>query len=186
MNRQLAVLSIVLPMVSGGCAGLAGHSPSDVPIEDQSTAYPAEQADVSGMLLPDSDATPPAADDPLHRRTLPAGQSAGSSAVVLALLSDAEKDREVGKSEHAAAAIERALSIEPKNPVLWSRLAAVRLQQQDWQQAYILANKSNSLARDEPALQLENWRIIQQAKYRQGDTAGAEEAGREIDRLSGR
>jgi len=182
MRRSIFLYGAVLLAGLCGCSGLAGRAPSAVPIDDRSTVYLPEQAQVSRARTPQSGRKD---EDPVR---LQAGSPAGGpvaagSEAVLALLRDAEKMSVAGKIEHAAASIERALSIEPKNALLWSRLAAVRLRQKDWQQAFIIANKSNSLARDNPALQIENWRIIEKARYEQGDQEASRAARKKIKKL---
>jgi len=95
---------------------------------------------------------------------------------VVALLDRAEARDEAGLYEQAAAALERALRLEPRNAMLWHRLARVRLNQGQWQDAVELAAKSNSLATGNPDLRGLNWAVIAEAKERQGDRQGAREA----------
>ena len=66
--------------------------------------------------------------------------------------------------ERAAALLERALRIEPRNAQLWHRLAQVRLQQGQYHLAESLAQKSSALARDNPELQEKNTRLLKQAR----------------------
>jgi hypothetical protein len=106
-----------------------------------------------------------------------------SSPAVIALLDVADREMQSGRRDYAVASIERALNLEPKNAMLWSRLAIIRLQQQDWQQAYVLANKSNSLAQGNRSLQIQNWQVIEKARAGQGDAAGVAEARRMLDSL---
>ncbi len=51
-----------------------------------------------------------------------------------------------GRSDLAVATLERGLRVAPKEAVLWSQLAEIKLQQQQYLQARSLAAKSNSLA----------------------------------------
>ena len=85
---------------------------------------------------------------------------------VLALLSEATKQENSGDLEVAAAKLERALRIEPRNAVLWHHLAAVRLRQGQTQLAVSLAQKSNSFAAHDSELVERNQRIIEQARLR--------------------
>ena len=96
--------------------------------------------------------------------------------VIIALLDDAERLSNKGQSEKAAATIERALRIEPKNALLWHRLAAVRMQQQQWQQAIAMARKSNALAVNNAQLKSDNWAVIAAAYDRLGNKKKANEA----------
>src|SRR5256885_319985 len=73
----------------------------------------------------------------------------------------------------AAASLERALRIEPRNPRLWQELARVRLKQGDYAQAESTAARSNSWAGSDNALRAENWRLIAHAREARGDAEGA-------------
>ncbi len=95
---------------------------------------------------------------------------------VVALLDDADQYAASGKRDQAAASLERALRIEPKNPLLWHRLSLIRLQQGNWDQAIALATKSNVLAAGNFTLQSDNWLVIAKAKDAMGDKAGATKA----------
>jgi tetratricopeptide (TPR) repeat protein len=96
--------------------------------------------------------------------------------VIIALLDDANDFSNKGHSEKAAATIERALRIEPKNALLWHHLAAIRMQQQQWQQAIAMARKSNALARNDEQLKSDNWALIAAAYDSLGDKKKANEA----------
>ena len=85
---------------------------------------------------------------------------------IAGLVESARADAAAGRLATAAASLERALRIEPKNPRLWQELARVRLQQGDLAQAESLAARSNSFASGDTALRAENQRIIEQARAR--------------------
>jgi predicted Zn-dependent protease len=95
------------------------------------------------------------------------------SQAVVALLDTANDRVRAGNLDSAAAVLERALRLEPQNPLLWHRLAALRLQQGQPAQAANLAAKSNALAGRDRQLQASNWAIIAQAKEKLGDTNAA-------------
>ena len=99
-----------------------------------------------------------------------------TGAVIISLLEDADIFSSKGQSEKAAATIERALRIEPRNALLWHRLAVVRLQQQQWQQAIAMARKSNALAANNHKLKSKNWSVIATAYDRVGNKQKAIEA----------
>ena len=98
------------------------------------------------------------------------------NSAVLALISSARNDSAAGKPDSASATLERALRIEPRNPVLWHELARLRLQQGVPDQAASLAAKSNAWAGKNRGLQAANWRIISQARSQRGDFSGAQQA----------
>jgi len=98
------------------------------------------------------------------------------NAGVLALMDQAEQEISAGRYQAAGASLERALRIEPRNPVLWQRLALIRLEQGEYRQAENLAAKSNALLPDNRRLRAENWRIIGQARQGLGNPEGAQAA----------
>lgn len=121
---------------------------------------------------------------PVPQEEAPAVQgSAGAQAnpAVVALLNSAGAKEQAGSYEQAAAALERALRLEPRNAMLWHRLARVRLKQGQWQIAVDTAAKSNSLAGGNSELQAWNWAVIAEAKERQGDRLGAQDARTRVD-----
>src|SRR2546429_4770606 len=83
---------------------------------------------------------------------------------IAGLMESARADAAAGRLPNAAASLERALRIEPRNPRLWQELARVRLQQGDFAQAESTAARSNSWAGNDSALRAENQRIIEQAR----------------------
>ncbi len=103
------------------------------------------------------------------------------NAGVLALLNQADQETAAQQFPAAGASLERALRIEPRNPVLWQKLAQVRLEQGEYRQAENLAAKANALAPDNRGLRTENWRIIGQARQGLGDAQGAEAAYGKMD-----
>lgn len=172
---------IVLALAAGGCA-VGGRGP-DAPVEDRSTPSPADRpAEGEGRGVGEDWITGAPPPEPLE----PAGdgQAAQTDTAVLALLAESDQRRRAGDPEAAAAALERALRIAPRDPLLWHRLAGVRLAQRYWNQADNLARKSLSLSGNDRRLQAANWRLIAQAREAMGDRAGAAEAERNADRLA--
>jgi predicted Zn-dependent protease len=91
-------------------------------------------------------------------------------------MQSARADAAAGRLPNAAATIERALRIEPRNPRLWRELALVRLKQGEYVQAESVAARSNSWAGNDSTLRAENWRLIAQAREARGDADGARTA----------
>jgi predicted negative regulator of RcsB-dependent stress response len=102
--------------------------------------------------------------------------SPSDNTAVIALLNKAGDQSETGQLGEAGANLERALRIEPRNPVLWHELARVRLEQGQYRQAENMAAKSNVLAGANRDLKAKNWRIIGEARNLLGDLQGAREA----------
>jgi len=104
---------------------------------------------------------PPA---PVEAPPAPPAPGPRENVAIAGLVESARGDAAAGRLATAAASLERALRIEPKNPRLWQELARVRLQQGDLTQAQSLAARSNSFAGGDSALRAENQRIIEQAR----------------------
>ena len=105
---------------------------------------------------------------------------------VVALLQQAERQANDGDLESAAASLERAIRIDPRNAVLWHHLATVRLSQGEPMQAEQLASKSNSLAPGNYAQQSRNWLLIAQARRQLNNAAGAAAAEQRARELGAR
>jgi cytochrome c-type biogenesis protein CcmH/NrfG len=143
----------------------------------QDTALPAplEQAMTRPAAPPQQE--PPAAPPPQAQTPARPPQAAPSaSPVIAALLHEAEGYRDSGRLDNAAASLERAIRIQPRNAKLWGRLAEVRLQQGQPGLAEDLAKKSNLLAKGDAELLRGNWSVIAQARRQKGDAEGAADA----------
>ncbi|MGH8119200.1 MAG: tetratricopeptide repeat protein, partial [Gammaproteobacteria bacterium] len=63
------------------------------------------------------------------------------------------------------------------------KLARLRLQEGQWDQALAMAKKSNVLASGDKYLQAQNWRIIAQSSAKRGDESGAVKAWEMVRQL---
>jgi predicted Zn-dependent protease len=113
----------------------------------------------------------------------PSGPAHVETPVIASLMDSARTDTEAGKLGNAAASLERALRIEPRNPRLWQELSRVRLLQRDYVQAESCAQRSNSWAGSDAPLIADNWRLIAQAREARGDSDGARAALEAAGRL---
>lgn len=87
----------------------------------------------------------------------------GSKAVV-ELMRKAEAQSRSGDNIAAAATIERALRIEPKNPALWHNLALVKYKLGDCRSAINMAKKSSAYSAKGHALKDKNSQIISECR----------------------
>jgi hypothetical protein len=71
-----------------------------------------------------------------------------------------------GRPDLAMAILERGLRAAPKEAMLWTQMAEVKLQQQQYEQARALAAKSNSLAGTDITITQKNHWIIQESLKR--------------------
>jgi len=106
----------------------------------------------------------------------PAPPTRFENPAIASLMDTARADSEAGRLTNAAASIERALRIEPRNPRLWQELSRVRFKNGDYAQAESTAARSNSWAGSDRDLRAENWRLIAQAREARGDAEGAKAA----------
>ena len=87
---------------------------------------------------------------------------------IAGLMESARNDAAAGRLVQAAASLERALRIEPRNPRLWHELAKVRLRQADYGQAESLAARSNTYAGSDNDLRAANQKVISDARAARG------------------
>jgi predicted Zn-dependent protease len=133
------------------------------------------QAPAPPVELPGLDISPP--DSPaLTPPPDPKAFNLSAPPAVMALQTDIEANLKIGRYAEAAASLERAIRIQPKNPELWHVLADVRLKQQQLGLAEDLAKKSNLLAKSNQELIRSNWVVIAGSRRLKGDSAGASEA----------
>jgi Tfp pilus assembly protein PilF len=133
---------------------------------------------------PSSPTPPPEAPAIAQPETPPPPVARSENTAVAGLMETARADAAAGKLSTAAASIERALRIEPRNPRLWQELARIRLQQGQFVQVESVAARSNSFAGTDNALRAENWRLIAQAREARGDTDGARVALESAEKFS--
>ncbi|MFV3415585.1 tetratricopeptide repeat protein [Pseudomonas nitroreducens] len=95
---------------------------------------------------------------------------------VLALLTSASQQQGGGDLNGAAASLERAQRIAPREPQVLYKLAQVRLAQGDAAQAEQVALRGLSLANGRPTMQASLWDLIAKCREQQGNAAGAAEA----------
>ena len=99
------------------------------------------------------------------------------SAASAALVSQAHA-QSAGDAPQATATLERALRIEPDNPLLWIELGKVQLGQQHPAQADAMARKALVLATGDPVAQGAAWQLLAEALRARGRNAEAAAAER--------
>jgi tetratricopeptide (TPR) repeat protein len=107
----------------------------------------------------------------LERAALPPG----GNPAVLGLLEAADRELQAARPEQAAAMLERALQIEPRNPAVWYELGRARLELGQYTEAQAMAAKSHSLADDDRTLQTRNAELMAAALQSSGQAPTANE-----------
>jgi predicted Zn-dependent protease len=186
--RGIILGGVALTLVQlSGCAGRQRERVQE-PVQEPRATEPTPPRQPPSTTEKSKEAPPPlrppVAPQPAPQPVLrPSEPAPPPSAAVVALLDTADQRARAGNLENAAAVVERALRLEPQNPLLWHRLATLRLQQGQFAQAASLAAKSNALAGNNRQLQASNWDTIAQAKEQLGDTAAAQAAREKVREL---
>src|SRR5258708_29687013 len=95
---------------------------------------------------------------------LPEPAARTENLAIAGLVDGARADAAAGRLVNAAASLERALRIEPRNPRLWQELARVRLKQGDYAQVESTAARPNCLGGRDKRLPAESWRPVPNAR----------------------
>jgi tetratricopeptide (TPR) repeat protein len=163
---KVMLSALVLGGVLAGCALMSpppsftsenpsGNSPS------QEQQAPAPQAPASQTAPPaGASATPPEQQAPQQQFTLGPAASA--------LVSDAHTQEQSHDFGLAAETLERALSIEPRNPLVWIELGRENIQAGNPAQAYGMGRKALYLASGDPRAQASAWQLIAASLRAQG------------------
>lgn len=166
---------LVLAILLNACVQTTGTRESNYPIWT-----PAPPAAPPGVQppgpLPEPEPVPIEPPKPAPPKNQPKTAEAISGQAVVSLMRQSSTARSQGQFELAASQLERAQRIEPRNYFVWSALAKVYLDQEQYDQAISVAGKSNSLARGNVYVEVENWKTIAAARRAQGDSIGALQA----------
>jgi hypothetical protein len=101
-----------------------------------------------------------------------------------ALVTQARTQAGSGHYDLAAATIERALRIEPENPLVWVELGRLRMHEGDAAQANGIERKALALATGDSQVQADAWRLVAESLRAQGRNQEAAEADRNAASLS--
>ena len=93
-----------------------------------------------------------------------------------ALVTQAHTQAGAGEYAAAGATLERALRIEPDNPLLWVELGRVQMGEGNSGQADAMGRKALALASGDPSAEASAWRLIADSLHARGRTAEALEA----------
>jgi Tetratricopeptide repeat len=168
MHTRLLTLVIITAGLSA-CA-TRGPLPPGAPSSGGSPSGTAQpEAPIPGQALPG----PPERPAPGAPREFHLGPAAS------ALVTQARTQAGGGEYGQAAATLERALRIEPGNPLLWIELGRVRLSENNAAQAEAMGRKALALATGDPAAQAAAWHLIADSLRARGrDPEAAEAEGR--------
>lgn len=187
MTLRLGAL-VMVTLLLNACASSTGTRESTWP-------FPPTQGQTGTPSRPDQQPTPipqppaspqgPTAIEPVKPPTQshPRTAESVSGQAVVSLMRQASEARTKGQLDLAASQLERAQRIEPRNYFVWSALAKVYLDQEQYDQAISVAGKSTSLARGNLFVEVENWKTIARAMQAKGDSLGAVQAEARVDEI---
>ena len=181
MSVRTLLVSLVAATVVASCALTRPPPPFAKPA-------PGSPAPAGSPQPPAGTAAPGAAQatpvPPEHPATPPRQFHLGAAST--ALVAQAHTQANGGDYGQAAATLERALRIEPDNPLLWIELGRVRLGENNPAQADALGRKALSLATGDAAAQASAWHLIADALRARGRNAEAADAERHAQGLAAR
>jgi predicted Zn-dependent protease len=114
--------------------------------------------------------------EPFPPPSAPPGRPFHLGPAANALVTQAHAQAGAGEYAAAGATLERALRIEPDNPLLWVELGRVQLGEGNAAQADGMGRKALALATGDPSAQASAWRLIADSLHARGRTAEALEA----------
>lgn len=103
-----------------------------------------------------------------------------------ALVVQARQQSAAGRHAAAASILERAIRIEPGNPLVWIELGKVRQAEGRHDQAQSVGEKALSMAAGDVSVQASAWRLIASAQRARGRMLQARESERRAQTLSPR
>jgi tetratricopeptide (TPR) repeat protein len=103
-----------------------------------------------------------------------------------ALVNQAETQRKTKHFMQAAATLERALRIEPNNPLLWLAYGELRMDEGNYPQAENMGRKAVTSASGDPRTQSNAWRLIAESLKARDKNNEAQQAYSRANALVGR
>lgn len=163
-----------------GCQSLFGPPVSSPrPGPQSGTTQPSPQTPTPPAQGPSPVPPPPAPPAPTTKEF-------HLSAASAALVKQGRAQSLKGEYPAAIATLERALRIEPDNPLVWLELGQTHLSAKNPPQAESMARKAIVLATGNPQLQANGWRLIGDAYRARGRDLDATEAYQRANAVSPR
>jgi tetratricopeptide (TPR) repeat protein len=194
--RTILPLVLFIAALAAGCAvepfqkgdGKAGAAQATAPKPGGAGAGPAvsapapETAAAGPEAAPEAETLPPPP-PPRERPKVPAAKLSPASQ---ALVSQAQAQRKKGDLPGATVSLDRALRIEPNNPLLWIEMGRLRMDQRNYPQAENMGRKALSMSVGDDRTQAMAWQLIADSYRARGKNAQAQEALEKSKMLSAR
>lgn len=127
----------------------------------------------AGVPEPPVEVIPPPPPPPRERPKAPPAQLGAASK---SLVSQAQAQRKRGDLPGATVSLERALRIEPNNPLLWIEMGRLRMDQRNYAQAESMGRKAISMAPGDTRTQSSAWLLVADSLKARGKNLEAQEA----------
>jgi len=164
---------VAIAVVARGCTI---PEPYRTPAPSQPVPSPGSGPTVSQPAPTPATPAPQPAPEPVREPTL--------SPASRALVAQAQAQVAAKNTPLAAASVERALRIEPGNPLLWIELAKVRQAEGNYVQTENLARKAVSMSISAPRTQSAAWQLIADSYRARGKNVEARDAQSRADALN--
>ncbi len=154
----------------------ADTSPARDPAPHRTGEGPVLKTPTDEIFKPEAEPVieaPPVVELPRERPSRPPATLAPASR---ALVAQAEAQRKKGDLPGASVSLDRALRIEPNNPLLWIETGRLRMDQRNFAQAENMARKALAMSVGDDTTQAAAWDLIGQSLKARGRNAEAEEA----------
>jgi tetratricopeptide (TPR) repeat protein len=183
LSRTFVAIAL---LASAGCSLQPFHAPPAATrpaTEGGSGSVIPEPPPVSSTLPPEPVIQGPAPSVPVPRER-PKAAPATLSPASRALVSQAQAQRKKGDLPGAAGSLDRALRIEPNNPLLWIEMGRLRMDQRNYAQAESMGRKALSMAVGDNRTQAAAWQLIADSLRARGKNPQAQEALEKAQELS--
>jgi tetratricopeptide (TPR) repeat protein len=159
---KIPALALALAVLLGGCAASARLGQPGSPASSSLPGAPNSSTPNS----PSAGSPSPVPAPPRQNSLSPATHS---------LVTQARSQLTRGDFDGASSTLDRALRIEPNNPLLWIELGRVRLAERDPHQAEGCGRKALALASGDPGARRQAGRVLADALRAQGQNQEARE-----------
>jgi predicted Zn-dependent protease len=164
-SLKTPALALIVAALLGGCAA---STRLEQPQGSSTGSSPAPNSSASSTSAPSfpSPGSPTPVPPPRQNSLSPA---------TLSLVTQARSLLAHGEFDGASSTLDRALRIEPNNPLLWIELGRLRLAERDPHQAEGCARKALALASGDPSARKQSGRVLADALRAQGHNQEARE-----------
>jgi Flp pilus assembly protein TadD len=177
MRRSTRLTVAALLLVCAGCT----LQPFKTEPPPQPTAPPGGQGPVISQppTVPPPGQTEPVIEAPMPAplpKERPKVAPARLGPASQALVTQAQAQRKRGDLPGATVSLERALRIEPSNPLLWIEMGRLRMDQRNYAQAEAMGRKALAMAVGDARTQSSAWALIADSLKARGKNPEAQEA----------